>query len=489
MYGTSPFPTSGSKTRIDLTPELLGFRSPTIIVGNPPFGRATDGHQLANKFLLKALDLLAPGGFLGMVMPGAFLKAMQRGGTTKARSRLLIECELLEVWEMPLGAVGLSARQETCVIIARRKGSECDSRKPALFNISYSSNLEAVRAQREYLRSTWTFMATGLPGRPSASWKHDTKARIIASPLDRVWQRIDLDRPISAICDHTIGILTHLSRTSFSSEPEEGFVPYLRSQSRLHPYFLIESDWRKDPDDARDYVNPDTANEPRKYKRPLLHGPKLIVTSNTNRNARVQVKAAFDGTGVFPEHNFYCLGAFDDSDRLIHWARQLLSDVEPRALLLWIAAVMNSPVAQAWVATCSPPRSSALDVFMCLPLPPFDPALSRLVERTTTVARSSGEFSALVAEINGAVLRSYGLGETDASDVQRYLDSLTNPWVENPPHAHLPQRCRYRRIAGTVVTIDCAGPACRARPAPVFEGEGRTDRYAPAARTAWLGLA
>ena len=42
-------------------------------------------------------------------MPGAFLKAMQRGGTTEARRRLLRECELLEVWEMPLGAVGLFA--------------------------------------------------------------------------------------------------------------------------------------------------------------------------------------------------------------------------------------------------------------------------------------------------------------------------------------------------------------------------------------------
>ena len=46
------------KNALELTPKLFGLRSLSIIVGNPPFGRATDGHQLANKFLLKALDLL-----------------------------------------------------------------------------------------------------------------------------------------------------------------------------------------------------------------------------------------------------------------------------------------------------------------------------------------------------------------------------------------------------------------------------------------------
>ena len=71
---------------LDLTSDFFKSRSPSIIVGNPPFGRDTDGHQLANKFLLKALGLLAPGGFLGMVMPGAFLKMKSRGHPGDASS-------------------------------------------------------------------------------------------------------------------------------------------------------------------------------------------------------------------------------------------------------------------------------------------------------------------------------------------------------------------------------------------------------------------
>ena len=60
-------------------------------------------------------------------------------------------------------------------------------------------------------------------------------------------------------------------------------------------------------------------------------------------------------------------------------------------------------------------------------------------------------------EINKEVLLSYGLSAADASDVDRFLDSLTNPWAESPSHAHLPQNRPYRRISGTVVSIDLRG--------------------------------
>ena len=58
-----------------------------MIVGNPPFGATEDGKQMASRFLLKALELLAPGGFLGMVMPGSFLKMRrQKAGNVRAES-------------------------------------------------------------------------------------------------------------------------------------------------------------------------------------------------------------------------------------------------------------------------------------------------------------------------------------------------------------------------------------------------------------------
>ena len=321
-------------------------------------------------------------------MPGAFLKAMQRGGTTETRRRLLRECELLEVWEMPEGTVGLSARQETCVIIARKANRERRRFTPTLFNVTYSASYEAIRAQRDHLRSTWTFMATGLPAQPPVSWSEDTTARIIASPIDHVWRKIELGRPVSAICDHTKGILTHLSRTNFSSQPGGGFVPYLRSQGRLHPYFLNRDDWQTDPDAGHDYVDPRTAERSRLGRQSLMQGPKLIVTGDTNRNSRLQLKVAFDDAGVFPEHHFCCFALHMDPQNHSPWARQLLLGVEQRTLLLWLSGVMNSPIGHSWVATCSTPRSSAIDVFMSLPVPAnFDAIIPQMVEQTASFAR------------------------------------------------------------------------------------------------------
>jgi hypothetical protein len=391
---------------LGLVASRFGTMQPSIIVGNPPFGRAADGHQLANKFLAKALELLAPGGFIGMVMPGAFLKMMTRGGTTATRRELLGTCELLEVWEMPLGAVGLSARQETCVIIGRKKRQSRPQTSPVLFKATYSSGRDATRAIQEFARSTWTFVSTGQPGRPLTPWSQDDTSRIIASPLDRVWQKVDISRNVSSLCDQTEGIGTRLSTTSFSAKQGEGYFPYLRTQERLSPYFLLEADWRDELDPGHNYVNPATAVWSRESKQPLLSGPKLIVTSNTNRNSRSQLKAAFDDGGVFPEHNFKCLALHPNRAMMGDWAQSLLSRESERSILLWLAAILNSPLAHLWIATYSPPRSTSIKVFMVLPVPGvYDPTIPQLVDQTLMHNRLSGEVVRLTSEINSAVLR------------------------------------------------------------------------------------
>ena len=72
---------------LDLAPERFAGMPPSVIVGNPPFGATEDGKQMASRFLLKALELLAPGGFLGMVMPGSFLKMRrQKAGNVRESS-------------------------------------------------------------------------------------------------------------------------------------------------------------------------------------------------------------------------------------------------------------------------------------------------------------------------------------------------------------------------------------------------------------------
>ena len=460
------------------TSDALGLRPqdfagvlPSIVVGNPPFGAASGGQQAANHFLSKALELLAPGGFLGMVMPGGFL-TMRRQKGRAMRGHLLDRCELLEVWEQPLQTVGLTARQETCVIIARKCASGERHQQPVLFKSTYSSRKTAIHALREELRSTWTFVATGLPGCPDVPWREDKDSRVIASPIDCVWRRLALERKLSDLCFDGTGIDAPLKKAIFSPQRRSGrFVPYLRTQKRLKPFFLVRDDWWDDPDPDHRYLDPPTALWPKEALWPLYRGPKVIVRCDTNRNSKVQVAAAYDDGGVYPDHHFRCVGLRRESGENADWVNQLLVTRDSRELLLWLTAVLNGPVAHAWVATCAPPRGLLEVVLHSLPLPSeFDPEIPRLVEKTSKLERSvtdetalwdvrpgteATEFLRLAAQINERVLASYSLRKRDVGLLTKFLQGMTEPWVDAPEDAHLPVAgAKYRRITGTVVSVD-----------------------------------
>ncbi len=148
----------------------------------------------------------------------------------------------------------------------------------------------------------------------------------------------------------------------------------------------------------------------------------------------------------------------------------MLSKHDPRSVLLWLTAVLNSPVANAWVATCSPPRGLLGVVLDTLPLPSrFDPVIPKLVERTQDIERSvtdehpvwttivgaaQDEFMLLAAEINDRVLASYALGSEETASLARFLEGMTDPWVDGDETAHLPNKTAYRRITGKVLGMD-----------------------------------
>ena len=458
-----------------LEPAHFADCSPSIIVGNPPFG-SIPGQQMANLFLLKCLDLLRPGGFLGMVMPGGFLK-MSRQKCPEVRRKLLESCELLEIWEQPAHTVGLVAEQDTSVVIARKHDGARRARTPVLFKATYSRSRSTVTSLQNKLRSTWTFAATGLPGAPGRSWAQDRKSRIIASPIEAVWRKLDPRRQLLALCEEGTGINAPAKLATFSPDKAPGFEACLKTQSRLRPFHLEERHWRDESDPEHNFVDPATALRPNEPSWPLYRAAKVIVRSDTNRNSRSQIAAAFDDTGVFPGHHFRCLGLRAASATTERWAQRLLANHAPTDLLLWITAVLNSPVSHAWVATCSPPRGLLRLVLEELPLPRrFDREIPRLVAQTRAVERAQADelplwavqkrkgeadredtFSELVAEINRRVTESYGLCDEDVSALQSYLEGMTNPWVESDERAHLPRiDTSYRRITGTVVSVDVA---------------------------------
>ncbi len=474
-----PEPTSEKRDARTLTAKNIGATRPTVIVGNPPFESGKT--QLANQFLGKAIELLAPGGLLGMILPLGFLK-MKREGCPAMRRSLLEACDLLEVWELPVRAIGLHARQETCVILARRHGGIVGRPAATLFKQTHSEAATAVRAMKDDLRSARTFAASGPPLHPGESWSIDPQALLVASPLEAVWQKIGFSRSLGGLCVGHKGI-DMTGASSFSREPVKGMFPYMRRQAQLRPYGIARIDWCLPSEESHsqyNYVDPSPGLRPRLNYWPFFNCAKVVVTMRGSRNKRHQLVAAFDptfdGNGVFPEHDFSCFGIWQDSAQLAPWARSLVQERAPRTILVWVAAVLSSPVAQAWVAMRAAARGLSDDDIATLPMPQFDPEVADIAERIIALdpkkratakracwalstaeapEKSSASFEALAGYLNHRIAASYELNDDDVQSLKSYLREMTDQWVDAPADAHLARLgVAYRRISGTVVAVD-----------------------------------
>jgi hypothetical protein len=108
----------------------------------------------------------------------------------------------------------------------------------------------------------------------------------------------------------------------------------------------------------------------------------------------------------------------------------------------------------------STPRGLLEEVIESLPLPQiFDVDISRTVELTrglippahletepiwslwekSGVHEAQTDFDRFAGRINYLVCRSYGLDESDFRIVSRYLEGMTNPWINATADVHIPR--------------------------------------------------
>src|SRR5260370_36475842 len=127
-----------------LTWSWLERNQPGIIVGNPPFRdprtlykdeqrSSVEGEneksEAANRFLKRAIESLAPGGYLAMIMPRSFTVGSENS-TKQLRQQLLEQCDVPELLELPSG-VFKDANPRALVIFAqKRQRSQSQSHFP-----------------------------------------------------------------------------------------------------------------------------------------------------------------------------------------------------------------------------------------------------------------------------------------------------------------------------------------------------------------------
>ena len=428
----------------------------SIIVGNPPFSepRAIDKkrQEKAALFLEGYLDLLAPGGLMGIILPESFLK---KSSCEQARRRLLSECELLEVWQLPGGVIPLSGAPIAVLLLRKNELS-----KNSVVRIQRVLNRnEDEKRFLEEAKATYSYI---LPSQKQ--WAHALGNEMIASPFDKLWERLQNQLKLSDIATVRNGItigkkgynnlffykaFTHKSLRN----PPKDLKLWLHGSSAIDPYFI---DCQSQ---EYNYVNyPGNLYRPQLDMKSVFEGSKVFVNAR-QRNSPWWLYAVIDESGYFPNKELHYI--FNPANHIS---------------LEEIAAVLNSPVANAWIDSVNTLYVET-DTLRAMPFPKFsDEQRQQVIERVREILNlKQSLFSAvysttddieerirkLIIELDDIIFFAYGLSEEEQRQILDLFRGFPRPgreWKKVPFSPDIAEPTlttgRHWRVTGHVIDID-----------------------------------
>ncbi len=331
-------------------------RTPTILVGNPPFKemRSWKGKRLqrASLFLEKYLDLLEPGGLLGVVLPETFL---ENSSCRDARRRLLDECDILELSHLPEGVFPMS-HVATVIVLAKKLSAMGNSvdRPVRVEKVSALSHERDGFLKGERPRFSYVVPST----RP---WVEEQDRVVSSSPLKRsVWDVIRAPRRLQDVALVRNGIIPgENQRGSHIDSDRRGpeWRPWLGGTRDLEPYALKSGN--------QQYVRyPGNIHRPRLDLESIFGSPnsKVLVNSGRAPGNPWRMYAAIDEVGYFPAQGIHCVIPKDGSVRLEE-----------------LVAILNSSVANAWVDSRNRRRWLSMATLAGIPFPTFTESMRQVV--------------------------------------------------------------------------------------------------------------
>ena len=427
-------------------------KPPTILVGNPPFEelRSSEGkrRQRASLFLSKYLDLLEPGGLLGVVLPETF---MENSSCRDARRRLVRECEILELWHLPEGIFPMS-NVATVIVLAKKH--------PAMGNrLLGPVRVERVAAlppeKKRFLNGERPRFSYVVPS--TRRWAEEPDSRISSSPLERsVWDVIDVSRRLRDVASVRNGI------NPGKDQREDHFAyfkqnkdwrPWLGGASGFEPFALR-------PVRTKYVMYPGNLERPRPDLESVFETPrsKVLVNSGRAPGNPWRIYATIDDFGYFPSHGIYCVVPTDD----------LISLEE-------IVAFLNSPVASAWIDSRNRKRWISQGIIGGMPFPTFTNDVRELIfahvsEIMALKQRALGEASAhqphtgrirnLVLAIDNVVYDAFEVNEEGRAMLGKFFAGYRRPGLEwggdSQPMGKAASTANGRKwsITGQVIRVD-----------------------------------
>jgi hypothetical protein len=322
-----PVPSVFERDFRDLTKETLPIKA-RVVIANPPF--AEEGNvQKAAQFVELALNWLSERDQFAFVLPGGFMTDSSHG-IAESRRQLTRRCKIFESWRFPEGVVGLTARQNACVVIGEVGKSTIPRHSVGRVVLS-SAKKEAIRDEG-FLGQSW----------------------IAGDPIDEDWRalvapgvELDVDtKPLGRLFRFVTGVTRDKNFQPLDEKP---------SGVKVKPYWQWRYKGR-----GRVWADPEKVKKGRylRYGEQYLEGPrleyeaafdwpKLLVGRSVNVNAIEPLAACLDTTGLCPDNHVFCIwttesigGTIEPSDTPVGW-----SQLDNDSRLLWLLGVLNSEVA------------------------------------------------------------------------------------------------------------------------------------------------
>ncbi len=318
----------------------LRRNQPNIIVGNPPFrgDRKTikgqkGRYQEADKYLEHAVNRLADGGYLAMVMPQSFVAAQS---VPDLRRLLLEKCDVQELWDLPLGT--FDAATNAVVIFARKK-------EEGVLQNNFPVRVRTLQVKSlEKFEQSGIFTASSIVSKQS-SWRKNRSHIMDYQQIlsEYTWRDITsrcvkLEKWAFVAMGAIVGDPT---KGNWKNYPKPKIVNWLTGANVIPKSFSLDYGLAKTITYPNDFVRPGKhkryPDDPKKGKEHLFIDQKVLLISDPNPSWGKRIKVAIERRGgYYVSNTFYMVKA-----RPSVQASYINNDV--------IAAVLDWYVCNAWV--------------------------------------------------------------------------------------------------------------------------------------------
>ena len=383
LVSSLPMGNSWQIERRDALDDTISFDvPPTVWVTNPPWQNLKGARdELASKFLSRALNAMADGGLLAIILPVAWLTASQH---RDSRHDVTSRCDVFEVWRLPRDMFN-DARVPAAVVFAQKRQTAQRSN----FAFRWLTAGASHRAG---------FLDSGVVQFQSTEHAR-ADAVLVGGPVDGL-----------AATGMTVGTVAALSGgvvqkgTPCPTRRGDGFPLFARgAQVEIHRVVDAESiTWVSDP--RKNFLS-------RIHRGShLLDAPKLLVQADRFPDNAWRLRPVVDMTGVVPSNTWQIITGQPQTV----WA---------------LNAYLSTSIASCFVQSRSTTKRISLDVLSQIPLPPDWRRRheQQFADLGRQMAHPASDLPSLVDEAEKMARRAFELDNSTVAAIERVMAGFEAP--------------------------------------------------------------